>query len=90
MPQPNDGTLESEIVLPSHPNQEVCLMDPSVASLMTQQLTQSGVIAQNNFITVQKVVDYDYLENKRMVTIDEAVGVREVQAQNSPGGPSRA
>lgn len=55
-------------------------MDPSIATLMAQQLTQSGIIAQNNFITVQKVVDYDYLENKRMVTLDEAVGVREVQS----------
>ena len=63
-------------------------LDPSVASLMTQQLTQSGVIAQNNFVTVQKVVDYDYLENKRMVTLDEAVGIREVQSQKNPAGPA--
>lgn len=53
-----------------------------------QALQQSGNIAQNNFITVQKVVDYDYLENKRMVTLDEAVGVREVQSQVNPGGPA--
>lgn len=52
-------------------------------------LAQSGRVAQNNFITVQKVVDYDYLENKRMVTLDEAIGVREVQAEKSPGGPSK-
>ena len=64
-------------------------MDAAVAAIMTQQLTQSGVIAQNNFITVQKVVDYDYLENKRMVTLDEAIGAREVAGQFSPGGPTR-
>ena len=45
------------------------------------QLGQTGVVAQNNFVTVQKLADYDYFENKRMVTLDEAIGVREV----SPG-----
>jgi len=63
-------------------------MDPAVTAIMVQQLTQTGVIAQNNFVTVQKVVDYDYLENKRMVTLDEAVGIREVQSQVNPGGPA--
>lgn len=65
-------------------------MDPTIAAIMTQQLTQSGIIAQNNFIGVQKVVDYDYLENKRIVTLDEAVGVREVASKVTPGGPSPA
>lgn len=63
-------------------------MPPEVAQLMVQQLTQTGLVAQNNFVTVQKVVDYDYLENKRMVTLDEAVGIREVQSQVNPGGPA--
>ena len=57
-------------------------------SLLHNQLGQSGNIAQNNFITVQKALDYDYLENKRMVTLDEAVGIREVQSQVNPGGPA--
>ena len=63
-------------------------LDAQVAGLMTQQLTQSGIIAQNNFITVQKIADYDYLENKRMVTLDEALGAREVGARQTPGGPT--
>jgi len=62
-------------------------MDECTCSLLTTQLAQSGVIAQNNFITVQKVVDYDYLENKRMVTLDEAIGVREVSSKSVPAGP---
>lgn len=88
MPEPNDGVLELDA--PGTPNVEESVMDTAVASLMTQQLTQTGVIAQNNFVTVQKVVDYDYLENKRMVTLDEAVGIREVAAKTTPGGPSPA
>lgn len=71
--------------------QESADMTPDqVHGQLTAQLMQSGVIAQNNFITVQKVIDYDYLENKRMVTLDEAVGVREVQAKETPGGPANA
>ena len=91
-PTPNDGTLESEIRVdsPTLPEEEVQMMDSAVAGIMVQQLTQTGIIAQNNFVTVQKVVDYDYLENKRMVTLDEAIGVREVSAQTSPGGPAAA
>lgn len=63
-------------------------VSPAFGGLLHNQLAQSGNIAQNNFITVQKAMDYDYLENKRMVTLDEAVGVREVQSAQNPGGPS--
>lgn len=63
-------------------------MDTACASLLTTQLMQSGNVAQNNFITVAKAADYDYFENKRMVTLDEAVGIREVQSQVNPGGPA--
>jgi hypothetical protein len=63
-------------------------LSANVANHMLTQLMQSGTVAQNNFITVQKIVDYDYLENKRMVTLDEAVGIREVASQQTPAGPS--
>lgn len=62
-------------------------MDPAIQSLMQQQLTQTGIVAQNNFVGFTKVVDYDYLENKRMVTLDEAIGVREVASKSVPAGP---
>ena len=68
-------------------------MEPSLAGIMNQnmgQLAQTGIVAQNNFVTVQKVIDYDYLENKRMVTLDEAIGVREVASKVTPGGPGQA
>lgn len=54
------------------------------------QLQQSGIIAQNNFITVQKSLDYDYLEGKRIVDLTEALGVREVSSTTVPAGPSKA
>lgn len=59
--------------------------------LMSQSmgtLSQSGVVAQNNFITVNKALDYDFMENRRMITLDEAVGVREVSSKSVPAGPT--
>ena len=52
------------------------------------QLGQSGIVAQNNFITTTKAQDFDYLEGKRMITLEEAVGVREVASKQTPAGPS--
>lgn len=54
------------------------------------QLLQSGNVAQNNFITVAKAQDYDYLEGKRVMDLVEAVGAREVQSEYNPGGPKRS
>lgn len=52
------------------------------------QLSGSSVVAQNNFITVNKSLDYDFIEQKRMITLEEAVGVREVSSKRVPAGPS--
>jgi len=56
------------------------MMSQEAASLLETQLMQSGNVAQNNFITVQKVVDYDHLEYKRVISFTQALGVREVQS----------
>ena len=42
-------------------------------------LLQTGNVAQNNMVTMQKAMDFDYLENKRVVNLDESLGAREVQ-----------
>lgn len=62
--------------------------EAQVANQLMVTLMQIGNVAQANFATVAKAQDYDYLENKRMVTLDEAVGIREVQSQVNPGGPA--
>jgi len=87
MPDPNDNTLEIETgeEMPE-PSQQA--MNAHEQNMM--QLSQSGVIAQNNFITTTKAQDLDYLEGKRMVSLEEAIGVREVASKTSPGGPSPA
>lgn len=51
------------------------------------QLGQSGVVAQNNFITVEKASDYDFLVTKNQVTLAQALGAREVGARITPAGP---
>lgn len=52
------------------------------------QIAQSGRIAQNNFITTVKFADNDYLEGKRIVSLEEAIGVREVASKSVPAGPN--
>lgn len=77
--------MADPITIPSGANG----MDP-IQTLMSQslgQLSQSGVIAQNNFITITKAQDFDYLEGKRLVSLEEAVGVREVTSRQVPAGP---
>ena len=86
-----DGVLDVEIPIEGESEKEMAVdLSDNVANHMLTQLMQTGTVAQNNFVTVQKVVDYDYLENKRMVTLDEAVGIREVAAKTTPGGPAQA
>lgn len=76
-----------DIILTGEPKM-ACDLSDNVANHMLTMLMQTGSIAQNNFVTMQKVVDYDYLENKRMVTLDEAIGVREVSSKSVPAGPT--
>lgn len=52
------------------------------------QLSGSAVVAQNNFITTNKALDFDFIEGKRMIHLPEAVGVREVASKSVPAGPT--
>lgn len=62
----------------------------NVTSLSMQRMQAAANTAHENFVTHQNVITYDHLEQKRMVTLDEALGAREVQAKQSPGGPGPA
>jgi len=52
------------------------------------QLSGTATVAQNNFVTVNKALDYDFIEGKRIVGLTEAVGVREVASKSVPAGPT--
>ena len=56
--------------------------------LLRLQLMQSAVLAQNNFIWETKALNLDYMEGKRLVTLEEAIGVREVSSKSVPAGPT--
>ena len=43
--------------------------------LLMVQLLQSGIVAQNNFITAQKIIDYDTLEYKRRLSVSEVMAI---------------
>lgn len=51
-------------------------------------LAQTGLIAQNNFVTINKALDYDFMEQRRIISLEEAVGVREVSSKSVPAGPT--
>ena len=42
---------------------------------------------QNDATTVSKAADYSYLQDKGLVSLSEAVGVREVASRVNPAGP---
>lgn len=46
------------------------------------QIISAGVVAHENFITVNKMLDLDYMENKRSINPQEALGVRELNGSN--------
>ena len=52
------------------------------------QLSGTAAVAQNNFVTVNKALDYDFVEGKRVVDLVEALGGREVGSKTVPAGPT--
>lgn len=63
---------------------------PEVASHYLALNLSSANVAQANFATVNKELDYDYLEGHRNLSLTQALGAREVQSKVTPGGPSEA
>jgi hypothetical protein len=61
-----------------------------VASHYLHLNLDSSVVAQQNFATINKELDLDYIEGHRIISLPEALGAREVQAKVTPGGPSQA
>jgi hypothetical protein len=75
---PVEGTGESEMADCS----------PQFSEQAANTLLQIGNVAQANFVTVNKIIDYDYLECKNMVSLTEALGAREVASKSVPAGPA--
>ncbi len=88
MPTEQDGL--SDVPIAEEEEKMPMAIDENVLSQLGARLIQTGNQAHENFVTISKAQDYDYMENKRMVTLDEAIGAREVAAKVTPGGPSPA
>lgn len=74
------GSGEDEMADPTA--QFSALHDENMAA-MGQSMAQF----QADRVTVSKAADYAYLQNKDLVSLSEAVGVREVSSRVNPAGP---
>ena len=53
-------------------------------------MAQSMSMFMADKVTISKATDYAYLQDKDLVSLAEAVGVREVASQVNPSGPAPA
>ncbi len=49
-----------------------------------------GAMYMGDLKTISKAQDYSFQQGKDLISLTEAVGVREVASQVSPGGPAPA
>lgn len=82
LPQPGEGG-EGEDSMAADPTAQFgSLHDQNMAAM-----GQAIVRFQNDATTVSKAADYSYLQDKDLVSLAEAVGVREVSSRVNPAGP---
>ena len=79
---PETEEPEMPTTLPDGSDKFHSLMEQSMASI--GQLGQKSM-ADTNFVS--KAQDLDYLEGKRLVSLEEAMGIREVASKSVPAGP---
>lgn len=65
-------------------------LSPNVSNIMLTRTLQVGGLVEANSAEVNKLLTFDHLENKRMVSLQSALGAREVQSKETPGGPANA
>ena len=61
-----------------------------ICALASANLAGVARVSHNSFITVDKMLDNDYMEGHRVISLPEALGAREVQSKITPGGPQPA
>jgi hypothetical protein len=76
---PDDGVTQ----IPGDESSANVVNDIPLFAVLSQivQLVQSGNVAQNNFITKCKAMDYEFLELRRTMDVSRAIGVREIASQ---------
>ena len=84
--------MSSEDSIPECGEGEVEMAEPTAqfGALHDQNMAGMGAAItrfQNDVVTVSKAADYSYLQDKDLVSLAEAVGVREVASRVNPAGP---
>lgn len=82
--------MSPEISIPSEGEKA---MTEEFAKLHEQNMAalgQIGTMYMGNLQTVSKAQDYSYQQDKSLVSLSEAVGVREVGSRVNPAGPTPA
>lgn len=74
---------EGEDEMPAEPTAQFAALHDQNMGGMGQAITRF----QNDTVTVSKAADYAYLQDKDLVSLTEAVGVREVASRVNPAGP---
>lgn len=65
-------------------------LSSNVSNIMLTRTLQVGAVVEANLAEINKLLTFDHLENKRMVSLQSALGAREVQAKETPGGPANS
>jgi len=87
VPVPGDGDIQEEDMAAADPTANQALAQELIGQSMGQ-LSNTAVVAQNNFVTVSKFADYDFMEQRRIIDLAEALGGREVASKQVPAGPT--
>lgn len=100
MPDLTDDIVEIPVASPTsddggNSNGEMAMAEPidlssNVANIMLTRTLQIGGLIETNSAEINKLLTFDHLENKRMVSLQSALGAREVQSKETPGGPANA
>jgi len=83
VPDPVSVGIDDEVKIMSEPTAQFSALHDQNMAAMGQSLAQF----QADRVTVSKAADYAYQQEKGLVSLSEAVGVREVASRVNPAGP---
>ena len=82
-PAANDGTIELDHDGQTDEGEEMAL---DMQEQNMSRLASAGVSAHEHFVQFGKVLDYSYERDRKMVSLVESLGVREVTSASGQAG----
>jgi len=79
-----DDTLE--LPLPAEGVDDMAIVPPNIDEQNIARLAQAGVSAHENFVQFSKILDLAYESDRKMVSLVEALGAREVTSKSGQVG----